>query len=233
MNYTQDEQANTITNSKTYLHFPSLLSGFTNTESVLHTSTSGKKVYRLQGVLRVSDTDRTCPNCGGIMHIHDTFSCSLWHLSFGQNYSCLEFDKKRYLCPECSITSIQKVPFQADGHRITTELLQYTRDLLAIGTYTLTSLPHSAMIDCILFIGLIERVRFLACIALNSGLFARIGIIALNRLSLILLRPRLLIIVFFVFTRTVFSKVQSCKLYYLSRIFEPANVSNLTDYNYS
>ncbi|MBW8384059.1 MAG: ISL3 family transposase [Youngiibacter sp.] len=137
MNYTQDEQASTITNSKTYLHFPSLLSGFTNTESMLHTSTSGKRVYRLQGVLRVNDTDRTCPNCGGIMHIHDTFSCSLWHLSFGQNYSCLEFDKKRYLCPECSITRIQQVHFQADGHRITAELLQYTRDLLAIGTYTL------------------------------------------------------------------------------------------------
>jgi hypothetical protein len=71
------------------------------------------------------------------MHIHDTFSCSLWHLSFGQNYSCLEFDKKRYLCQECRITRIQQVPFQADGHRITAELLQYTRDLLAIGTYTL------------------------------------------------------------------------------------------------
>ena len=32
---------------------------------------------------------------------------------------------------------MQTVPFKADGHQISTELYQYTRDLLALGTYTL------------------------------------------------------------------------------------------------
>lgn len=32
---------------------------------------------------------------------------------------------------------MQLIPFKADGHFITSELCQYTRDLLAHGTYTL------------------------------------------------------------------------------------------------
>ena len=72
-----------------------------------------------------------------MMHINNTFSCNLWHLNFGQNYSLLEFEKKQFLCPACRFTKVQQVPFQAQGHRITAELLQYTRDLLAIGTYNL------------------------------------------------------------------------------------------------
>lgn len=32
---------------------------------------------------------------------------------------------------------MQTVPFKADGHQISAELYQYTRDLLALGTYTL------------------------------------------------------------------------------------------------
>jgi len=72
-----------------------------------------------------------------MMHINNTFSCNLWHLNFGKNYSFLEFEKKQFLCPACRFTKVQQVPFQAQGHRITAELLQYTRDLLAIGTYNL------------------------------------------------------------------------------------------------
>ena len=137
MNYTQKEQISTITSSQSYLHFPSFLSGFTNTDSTLHDSSSGRSVFRLRGVLEVNDSDRLCPECGGMMHIHNTFSCNLWHLSFGQNYSLLEFEKRQFLCPACKTTRIQQVPFQAQGHRITAELLQYTRDLLAVGSYTL------------------------------------------------------------------------------------------------
>ncbi|MFH5835224.1 ISL3 family transposase [Proteiniclasticum sp. C24MP] len=137
MNYTQKEQISTITSSQSYLRFPSFLSGFTNTDSILHDSSSGRGVFRLRGVLEVNDSDRICQECGGVMHIHNTFSCNLWHLNFGQNYSFLEFEKKQFLCPACKTTKIQQVPFQAQGHRITAELLQYTRDLLAAGSYTL------------------------------------------------------------------------------------------------
>lgn len=137
MNYTRKEQANTITDFQNHLHLPSSLGGFTNTQSTQHTAISGKRVVQFHGILKVADIDRTCPNCGDLMHIHNTFPCSLWHLNFGQDYSSLEFDKKQFLCPSCRTTRIQQVPFQANGHRITQALLQYTRDLLAIGTYTL------------------------------------------------------------------------------------------------
>ena len=137
MNYTQDEQANTITDSQNYLHIPSSLIGFTNTHSSQHTAVSGKSVIQFHGVLKLDDTDRACLNCGGFMHINNTSSCSLWHLNFGHTYTSLEFDKNQLLCPTCGITRVQQVPFQAQGHRISQSLLQYTRDLLAIGTYNL------------------------------------------------------------------------------------------------
>ncbi|UUM10925.1 ISL3 family transposase [Clostridiaceae bacterium HFYG-1003] len=137
MNYTQDEQANTITDYQNYLHIPSSLIGFTNTHSSQHTAVSGKSVIQFHGVLKLDDTDRACPNCGGFMHINNTSSCSLWHLNFGHTYTSLEFDKNQLLCPTCGITRVQQVPFQAQGHRISQPLLQYTRDLLAIGTYNL------------------------------------------------------------------------------------------------
>ena len=68
MNYTQKEQISTITSSQSYLHFPSFLSGFTNTDSTLHDSSSGRSVFRLRGVLEVNDSDRLCPECGGTLH---------------------------------------------------------------------------------------------------------------------------------------------------------------------
>ena len=137
MNYTQNGQANTINDSQNFLHIPSSLVGFTNTHSSQHTAVSGKSVVQLHGVLKLDDTDRACPNCGGFMHINNTSPCSLWHLNFGHTYTSLEFGKNQLLCPTCGITKVQQVSFQAQGHRITQALLQYTRDLLAIGTYNL------------------------------------------------------------------------------------------------
>ncbi|NLK05656.1 MAG: hypothetical protein GX315_04770 [Spirochaetales bacterium] len=67
------------------------------------------------------------------MHIHDRCEASLRHLCFGNRLSCLKFSKLRYLCPRCGHSHMQRVPFQAQGHRISCELLSYTRDLLAYG----------------------------------------------------------------------------------------------------
>ena len=117
MNYTQDEQANTITDSQNYLHIPSSLIGFTNTHSSQHTAVSGKSVIQFHGVLKLDDTDRACPNCGGFMHINNTSSCSLWHLNFGHTYTSLEFGKNQLLCPTCGITSVQQVGHKVIGSR--------------------------------------------------------------------------------------------------------------------
>ena len=67
------------------------------------------------------------------MHIHDRCEVNLRHLCFGDKMSCLRFTKLRYYCPRCGHSHMQGVPFQAKGHRISCELLTFTRDLLAYG----------------------------------------------------------------------------------------------------
>ena len=44
--------------------------------------------------------------------------------------------RNQYFCPVCHSTKMQFISFKASGHRITEELYQYTRDLLALGIYT-------------------------------------------------------------------------------------------------
>lgn len=50
--------------------------------------------------------------------------------------SCLKFPHNQFRCPKCGATKQQYISFKAPGHRITDALYEYTRDLLAIGTYT-------------------------------------------------------------------------------------------------
>ena len=112
---------------------PSGLVGFhnTNTESV--TTVSGLGAYLLHGNIDRDENDSLCPHCGKTMHIHNTYEVNLRHLCIGGNLSCLRFPKVRFLCPSCRHTKMQEVPFQAEGHRITTALFTYARDLLAYG----------------------------------------------------------------------------------------------------
>jgi len=49
----------------------------------------------------------------------------------------VKFSRTQFFCPECGSTTMQRIPFKADGHFITNELYQYTRGLLEYGTYTL------------------------------------------------------------------------------------------------
>jgi transposase len=90
-------------------------------------------MYLLHGELKASADDSICPQCGSSMHIHNRCEVNLRHLCFGDKLSCLRFTKLRYYCPRCGHSHMQDVPFQAKGHRISCELLNYTRDLLAYG----------------------------------------------------------------------------------------------------
>ncbi|MFA5603182.1 MAG: ISL3 family transposase [Bacilli bacterium] len=65
--------------------------------------------------------------------LHNTYEANLRHLCFGHTLSSIKFTKIRYFCPSCRYTQMEEVPFQAHGHRITSELLNYTKDLLAYG----------------------------------------------------------------------------------------------------
>jgi transposase len=112
---------------------PSELVGFTNHSSEIIQTVSNRKMYLLHGELKASADDSICPQCGSSMHIHNRCEVNLRHLCFGDKLSCLRFTKLRYYCPRCGHSHMQDVPFQAKGHRISSELLNYTRDLLAYG----------------------------------------------------------------------------------------------------
>ncbi len=116
-----------------YIMLPSELVGFTNRTTEIVKTVSNREMYLLKGELASSADDCLCPLCGSSMHIHDRCEVNLRHLCFGHKLSCLRFTKLRYYCPRCGHSHMQDVPFQAKGHRISCELLNYTRDLLAYG----------------------------------------------------------------------------------------------------
>lgn len=116
-----------------YITLPSSLVGFTNHETTIEKTASGREIYLLRGGLQRYEGDFVCPLCGSKMHVHGTYEVNLRHLRFGSKLSCLRFGKVRYCCPHCRHTQMQHIPFKAEGHNITCELFQYTRDLLAYG----------------------------------------------------------------------------------------------------
>lgn len=116
-----------------YITLPSGLIDFTNNKTEIVKTTTNREMYLLHGQLKSSSEHCYCPECGKKMHIHNSYEVTLRHLCFGHRMSSLRFTKLRYLCPSCRKTQMQEVPFQAQGHRISGELLNYTRDLLAYG----------------------------------------------------------------------------------------------------
>ena len=139
MNYTHTEPNGQLAFSDTrytFLSIPSQLEGFNNSHTVLHRSMSGREVFCFNGTLDIEEADRVCPICGSRMHINGHRNLTLRHLCFGGNLSAVSFDRVQFVC-KCGHSHMQKVPFKAEGHQISTELYQYTRDLLALGTYTL------------------------------------------------------------------------------------------------
>ena len=112
---------------------PSGLEGFTNTNTKKAPTVTDRMILIIDGKIREREDDRVCPKCGCKMHVHDTYDVHLSHIPFGRTLSAVRFEKRRYICPECHATSMQGVPFQAGGHRITAPLYSYARDLLELG----------------------------------------------------------------------------------------------------
>lgn len=124
-----------LTRSTEYLFIPSCLYGFHNTETTVETAKSGRTVYCHKGTLELPEEERIC-SCGHRMHVNTHRDIYIRHLCFGGHLSCLLFPHNQLRCPSCGATKSQFISFQADGHRITEALHQYTCDLLARGTYT-------------------------------------------------------------------------------------------------
>ncbi len=67
------------------------------------------------------------------MEIHNTYHVQLRHVCIGDHVTFVLLDKHQFICPKCSQTEMQQIPFQAEHHRITVELLAYTENLLSSG----------------------------------------------------------------------------------------------------
>lgn len=139
MNYTHTEPNGQLAfseNRYSYLSIPSRLEGFNNSDTTTHHANSGREVFSFNGTLDLFETDRICTKCGCRMHINGHRHMTLRHLCIGKSLSVVSFDRVQLLC-QCGYSCMQPVPFKANGHQISKELYQYTRDLLALGTYTL------------------------------------------------------------------------------------------------
>ena len=124
-----------FTQSTDFLFIPSCLYGFHNTETTVETAKSGRTIYCHKGTLALPEEERIC-SCGRRMHINSHPDIYIRHLCIGGNLSGLQFPHNQLRCPKCGATKSQSISFKAEGHLITEELHQYTRDLLAAGTYT-------------------------------------------------------------------------------------------------
>jgi len=125
-----------------YLFIPSSLIGFTNETTDTETLQSGKIKYCFKGNLEINVDDYICSKCGSKMHINNRFNVELKHLCFGNSLTCVCFERVQFYCSSCHNSNMQNIPFKNDKHRITNELYNYTRDLLATGHYTNTEVAE-------------------------------------------------------------------------------------------
>lgn len=122
--------------SPSYLLVPSCLYGFHNTETTEGTIKSGRSVFVHYGALEISAEERICEHCGGRMHINDHPNITLQRLPVGGHLSALRRPHNQFRCPHCGTTKSQYISFKAVDHRMTEQLYQYTRDLLALNVFT-------------------------------------------------------------------------------------------------
>ena len=92
MNYIRTEENGQLVfeQSTDFLHIPSCLFGFHNTETIVGKAASGRTVYCFQGNLDLSESERRC-KCGKRMHINSRPDITLRHLCFGNELTCLKF----------------------------------------------------------------------------------------------------------------------------------------------
>lgn len=122
--------------SSEYLLIPSCLYGFHNIETMAGTSKSGRSVYVHYGSVELPAEERICEHCGSRMHINSHPEITLQHLPVGGHLSALRLPHNQLRCPLCGETKGQYIAFKAVGHRMTEQLYQYARDLLALNTFT-------------------------------------------------------------------------------------------------
>lgn len=120
---------------------PSNLEGFINTETLVGKTLAEREIYLIDGKLEKKDSP-VCYKCGTKMHVHGVVDVNLTHVPIGSTLTAVRFQKMRYKCPVCGRTEMECIIFQADGHRITIPLLNFTLGLLELG-YTLKAVARA------------------------------------------------------------------------------------------
>ena len=119
-----------------YLLIPSCLYGFHNTRTKEKLTKQGRLALVHYGEMDIPEEERICKHCGERMHVNDHPNIALRHLPVGGHPSILCLPHNQFRCPHCGTTRGQYISFKAEGHRITEQLYKYTRDLLAMNTFT-------------------------------------------------------------------------------------------------
>ena len=115
------------------LLLPNNLVDFVNNGTAEETTSAGGKAYCFHGDLYIDRDHYRCECCGCRMEIHNTYHIQLRHICIGDHVSFVLLDKHQFICPKCRQTEMQQIPFQAEHHRITVELLAYAENLLSRG----------------------------------------------------------------------------------------------------
>ena len=135
MNYTINNKNNQLNNENNFIKIPSSLIRFENTDTTTGNNNAGHITYFINGFVKLSNEELEC-DCGGKMHIHDSYEIGLKHLPIGNIYSQVCINRKQLKCSKCGKTKMQNIPFQDASHFITKELRTYTEDLLATNNFT-------------------------------------------------------------------------------------------------
>ena len=109
--------------------YPERLPGFLNVKSELNED-DGQLFYDIFGTQTLTESDWTCPDCSVKMHRHGSKERILLHESKGEAWCRLHVTVIRFKCPHCGRTHLQRLPYEVNGHRITTSLEQQVLKLL-------------------------------------------------------------------------------------------------------
>ena len=128
--------------SPTDLTFPCFLDGFIQESNTVFEDNAGMTHMVFKGKLAAHDTDSICPVCAHRMTVHDHTKTTLSHIPMGSVLTAIEVSYTVYYCPHCHSHHRkshynQPIPFKANGHRVTKELLYHVQKLLSMCTLTL------------------------------------------------------------------------------------------------
>ena len=133
MNYTPSFVRNSSADFADLLVIPSTFENYVNTSTGIETTVSGREAYCFHGDLYYDEDDYICEECHCCMNKHDTYHVRLRHVCIGERLTYVMLDKHRFMCPKCGKYEMQAIPFKAQGHYITKELLAQVESMLSNG----------------------------------------------------------------------------------------------------